>query len=385
MYRTNDQSRALEAAFVHEGVPYRIVGTTRFYDRREVRDVLSYLRWLANPADGLSLSRIINVPPRKIGDKTIAALRGWSEDNESTLWEAVQQADRIETVGSAATKQLAAASALFHDLQAFAREHAALDTLDYMLDQTGYSEWVEREDDGPARLENVEELRTVAQRYEGLEPEESLRGMLEQVALVSDADQVVDSGGATTLMTMHLAKGLEFDIVFLSGMEENVFPHARSLVEFGGTKELEEERRLCYVGITRARRMLYLTYGMQRMLMGRTSHNAPSRFLLDIPEELFTPDSNKPGQSTNRFGDDWGRGSSYRGDSDVFSTQPPPPTITESSFGAGEKVYHKHFGVGKVIESKLAGGDEEVTVEFMAKGEPVKKKLSVLLSGLEHA
>jgi DNA helicase II / ATP-dependent DNA helicase PcrA len=371
MYRTNAQSRAIEGAFRHEGVPYKIVGATRFYERREVKDVLAYLRWIANPADGVSLARIVNVPPRRIGPGTVTALRDWAGDQEKTLWDALQNAGDNADLSNARRKHVDQAGALFAELREFSTTHTALEILEHVLERTQYLEWLASEDDGEARIENVNELRTVAQDFDELEPEDSLRSMLEQVALVSDADQVEESGGAATLMTMHLAKGLEFDVVFLAGMEEGVFPHSRSLDD---PAQLEEERRLCYVGITRARRMLYLSYGMSRRLMGRSERNSPSRFLFDIPEELFTLDSNRPSRAERSWG----------GFAEV-ATAAPPPHITEASFIAGEKVYHKHFGVGTVIATELSGGDEEVTVMFMPKDQPVTKRLSVIYSGLEHA
>jgi len=381
MYRTNAQSRSIEDAFIHEGVPYRIVGSTRFYERREVKDVLSYLRWLANPEDGVSLTRIINVPPRKIGDTSQKALNDWADINGIGLWESVQRASEVESVGPAARKALAGAAELFHELRSYATSHTAPETLEYVLGRTGYLKWLETEDDGRTRVENVEELMTVAQDFQDLPPEESLRSMLERVALVADADQIDESGGAATLMTMHLAKGLEFDVVFLVGMEDNVFPHSRSIQD---PDQLEEERRLCYVGITRSKRVLYLTYAMSRRLMGRTERNAPSRFLVNIPEELFTPDSNKPRQGSNLDGGTgwgWNRWSS----DEIEPARAPVPRITESTFATGDKVYHKIFGVGTVVATELSGGDEEVSVAFAAKGQMVTKRLSVLYSGLEHA
>lgn len=377
MYRTNAQSRAIEDAFIREGVPYKIVGTTKFYERREIRDVLAYLRFVANPSDGVSLERIINVPPRKIGATTVSALREWTESQGLALWSAVQRFGEVEGLSNPARSRLAQVSDLFHNLHLFGLEHNSLETIDHVLEATGYLIWLESIDDGADRVANVEELRTVAQGFEELDEEESLRSMLEQVSLVSEADEVDEKRGSATLMTAHLAKGLEFDVVFLVGMEEGIFPHSRSI---DIPEQLQEERRLCYVGITRARRYLYLTYAMSRALMGRTHRNPPSRFLLNISEDLFTPDSTVPRTSSNQSGwSEWSGSDSYVSDTQVR------PTVTERSFSPGDKVYHKHFGVGTILESKLEGGDEEVTVEFKAQGEPVAKRLSVIYSGLEHA
>lgn len=370
MYRTNSQSRVIEDAFVHEGLPYKIVGTTRFYERREVRDVLAYLRWVANPDDGQSLARIINVPPRKIGATSLSKLLEWASAQRISLWSAVQRADEVPGLGSAAKKNLHAIAPMFAGIIDDSRMNGPLETLDHVLAETHYLDWLAEQDDGDARLENVEELRTVASNFEELDAQDSLQAMLEQIALVSDADQVEESGGAATLMTMHLAKGLEFDVVFLVGMEDGLFPHSRSVDD---VEEMEEERRLCYVGITRARHHLYLTYAMSRRLMGRSERNPPSRFLLDIPEGLLTPDSSRP-RSRGRNVRDFAAAA-------VFTER---PTITETSFAPGEKVYHRHFGVGTIVSSELSGGDEEVTVAFAPNGNVVTKRLSVMYSGLEH-
>lgn len=376
MYRTNAQSRPIEDAFIREGVPYRIVGTTKFYERREIRDVLAYLRFAANPADSVSLSRIINVPPRKIGGTTVAHLNDWARQNGLTLWEGVRRSPEIEPLASAPRKHVEMVARLFEEILTFSAGHDVVYTLDHLLETTGYANWLQTLDDGEDRRANVEELRSVALNFAELEPEESLRHMLEHVSLVSEADEVDAQEGSATLMTTHLAKGLEFDVVFLVGMEEGIFPHSRALDD---PEELEEERRLCYVGITRARRMVYMSYAMARTLMGRTHRNPPSRFLLNIPENLFSPESNLPRGASNAP-------QRYE-EMPVEGKQPERfvARIDEQSFVAGEKVYHKHFGLGTVVDSTLDRGDEEVTVEFVANGRPVRKTLSVMYSGIQHA
>ncbi|HZT96145.1 MAG TPA: UvrD-helicase domain-containing protein [Chloroflexota bacterium] len=378
MYRTNAQSRAIEEAFIHEGIRYRLVGATRFYERREVRDILAYLRFIANPSDSASLARIINIPPRKIGSTTVRALVEWSDRQGVSLWQAVRSASTIDAIGSAGKRQLSRAVELFEEMLEFAAEHTVLELLEHVIDATGYEAYIKADPEGQDRWSNVLELRSVAEDFDELDPREGLQAMLEHSALVSDADEVEASEGFVTLMTLHLAKGLEFDVVFLSGMEDGVFPHSRSLEDSSGG-QLEEERRLCYVGITRAKEHLYVTYAVARTLMGRTHRNPPSRFMLDIPEELLTPDSNPPLRAVNRaLETNW------------FSREPEPaeshrPEISEQIFAPGDRVYHRHFGSGTVVGSRLSSGDEEVTVRFEAKGKPVEKTLSVIYSGIEHA
>ncbi len=378
MYRTNAQSRALEDAFIREGVAYRIVGSTKFYERREVKDALAYLRFVANPSDGLSLQRIINVPPRKIGAKSLQVLGDWAAAHDLSLWDAVGRAAEIPGLRAAAIQQLAVVTRLFRQMRQFASSHNVVETLDWILEGTGYLRWLESEPEGLERRANVEELRTVAELFEDLEPSEGLQRMLEHVALVSDADLVSESAVYATLMTLHLAKGLEFDAVFLTGMEEGLFPHARGMDDAEERSELEEERRLCYVGFTRARKQLYLTYAMRRTLFGRTQANPPSRFLLDVPEDLLDPQSNLPRRAAARS-----IVSSFGFESETTPT--PVPVISEASFRRGDRVYHKHFGLGTVLASQLTGGDEEISVEFRSKTGPTTKKLSVMYSGIEHA
>jgi DNA helicase-2/ATP-dependent DNA helicase PcrA len=383
MYRTNAQSRALEDAFLREGMPYRLVGATRFYERREVKDILAYLRVLVNPADSMSLRRIINVPPRKIGVTTIAALQRWSEGRRVSLWQALQEAEQNEDIGAAAQRALQAFAQILTDLHAYATENTALATLDYVLERTGYERYIrDGSDEGEDRWSNLMELRTVAHAYAHLPPPEGLRELLESVALVSEADEVDERQPATTLMTLHCAKGLEFNTVFIVGMEEGLFPHARSLDD---PDQMEEERRLCYVGITRACERLYLVHATSRMLYGRDQYNAPSRFLLDIPEALVAFDSTRS-RATRKSDDALTRSSVALGEdsSNGSVSEREPPPITTQSFFPGEKVRHQHFGVGVVVASELSGDDEEVTVEFQSTKGPVRKRLSVRYAGLEH-
>lgn len=262
LYRTNAQSRALEEAFLQFNIPYRLVGAVRFYERKEIKDILAYLRLLSNPNDFVSLKRIINVPPRGIGEKKLAGIKNIS------FGELESENPKVQKFFIMAEEMRRAISKMRPD-----------EIIDYVGRKSGYFDFLDDgSEEGETRLENIAELKTVAAGMQ------DLGVFLEQVALIQDTDNYDPESGAVTLMTLHAAKGLEFKVVFLTGMEEGIFPHSRSLNE---PAELEEERRLCYVGITRAKKRLYLIYANSRMLYGGIQANLPSRFLSDIPEELM--------------------------------------------------------------------------------------------------
>jgi len=311
MYRINAQSRPLEDAFVAHGVPYRLVGGTRFYQRREIKDALAYLRLVHNPADNVSLGRIINVPPRAIGEKTIAGLAAWS--GELGLPMAGGLALLAGDLRSPALPVAAAArfpkppehsfsAAAQRALIAFYRTYAGwlavrdsltvADLLDKITAESGYAAWLrDGTEEGEDRWNNLQELRSVAVHYDDFPPDLRLSAFLEEVALVSDQDELAEEKDRVTLLTLHTAKGLEFPAVFIVGLEENIFPHSRSLED---PDQLEEERRLMYVGVTRAKDHLYLVRAFRRTLYGRTEVNPPSRFLLDVPRG-----TNDGGRTTN--------------------------------------------------------------------------------------
>jgi DNA helicase-2/ATP-dependent DNA helicase PcrA len=334
----------------------------------------------------VSLLRIINVPPRKIGATTLAAIRSWANRHGLSLREAVRHAADVPDLAPQAVRAVQGFAATLDDLEHAAAETTAYDLLDYVLQRTGYAGYIrDGSDEGEERWANVEELGTVARDYDGLPPGESLSAFLENVALVSDTDALRDDAEAVTLITLHAAKGLEFPVVFITGLEEGVFPHSRS---FEDPAQMEEERRLAYVGITRARRLLYLVSAEQRTLYGNSFHNEPSRFVEDIPPELVEVMGGRSRRSTVRAagardGSGWGAPSASRA---AFADVPTAaPTVTEPQFVAGEKVQHKHFGVGVVISSVVEKGDEEVTVEFTdRRGGKVRKTLVASLAGLEH-
>jgi len=359
MYRTNAQSRVLEDAFVRAGLPYKLVGATRFYARREIKDVLSYLRLVHNPHDSVSLARIINVPTRGIGAKTRSSLEEWAGDLKVPIHTALQML-REETDGAAAPfptyarNVLVKFSELLDELMAAREKLNVLELLDLILEKSGYSAYIrDGTEEGEDRWNNILELRTVAREYLELPPEISLTIFLEEVALVSEVDNLDETANVPTLLTLHMAKGLEFPVVFIVGLEDGLLPHSRSFDDPDG---MEEERRLCYVGITRAKERVYLLHAFRRTMYGESQVGEPSRFITDIPGHLIA------GREEAALGEEEPR---YR-----WQVQWPvasEPAVT-GQFETGDRVRHRLFGEGIVIESKVAGSDEEVTVVFEEKG-----------------
>ncbi len=380
MYRTNAQSRALEDAFVYAGMPYKLVGATRFYTRREIKDVLAYLRLVHNPNDGISLARVLNVPPRGIGAKTFASLMQWADRLGTSIYGALQilssQSDKPIKIlfATRARKTLLDFVALWDRLIAARNQLNVLELLDLILERTGYARWVQDgSKEGEDRWQNIMELRTVAQEYASLPVNEGLTTFLEEVALVSDTDNLGTTTDAPTLLTLHSAKGLEFPVVFIVGLEEGILPHSRSLDE---PEEMEEERRLCYVGLTRAQQRLYLVYAFRRTLYGQSELNVPSRFLRDIPSHLI---AGREGFEVRQGELDMEAGAVRRMTTWTMAPVPPVRQTTETEFHPGDKVHHPAFGKGTVINSHIRGGDEEVTVAFASRG---IKKLVVSLAKL---
>jgi DNA helicase-2/ATP-dependent DNA helicase PcrA len=345
-YRTNAQSRALEDVLVREGIPYQVVGGVRFYERAEIKDAMAYLAVISNPSDSGALERIINVPKRGLGSTSVARLQDHARRNGISLYEALAEADAVDLTG-AARKACRAVRDLFEGWRVAAREVPPAELIGAILDESGYRAELEAENtvEAESRLENLEELINAAREYERYDPEPTLEGFLQEQALYSEQDALDTSGGRVALMTLHNAKGLEFDHVFVVGMEEGTFPHARSLDE----QNLEEERRLCYVGITRAKKTLTLSYAKLRSNWGEREYQMPSRFLSEIPEVLKA--GTVPDSSTGRGG--WGAALRRRGEFERVGAG-------ASTFRAGERVRHAKFGVGEVVE---AGGGK-VIVRF---------------------
>jgi len=368
MYRVNAQSRALEETFMRYGVPYKLVGGTRFYQRREIKDIIAYLRLIQNPSDSISLARIINVPGRGIGQRTLAELSGWAKNQDTPLYAALKLV--AEKKGPTLTPRANYASKNFFDLIdeliTRSRELSLTGLMDAVLEGTGYKEHILNEEDGEERWENIQELYTVARDYNELSPDEALANFLEKVSLVSDVDELDERGDATTLITLHQAKGLEFPVVFIVGMEEGLLPHRRSLDD---PDELEEERRLCYVGITRAQKQVYLLYTYRRSLFGGNSTTKRSRFLEDIPPQLITGKGLWEEEKEEDF----------TPITAIYSKAATRP-VKALKLEIGDHVHHNIFGDGVVINCSPNKDDQEITVAFEGAG---VKRLLLSLAPLE--
>jgi len=369
MYRTNAQSRALEEVFIRYGTPYKLVAGTRFYERREVKDIIAYMRLIQNPDDDISFLRVVNVPQRGIGQKSTGELNTWAKSNELSFYRSLEllanDDERKSPFNSRAAKLLSDFYEMIKEFVDKSRELSPVKMLDLVTDRTGYKDYLQKGQSGEERWENILELRTVAQQYQDLEPQEGLTAFLEGVALVSDVDALDETQDTVTLITLHQAKGLEFPIVFIVGAEEGILPHFRSLDD---TAQMEEERRLCYVGVTRAKKKVYLVRALRRNLMGGTTANEASRFLKDIPKELvFSGDlwSGEESQLTGRL--------SSWDESQVQS-------VSASELKSGDRVRHNQFGEGVVVGCQPVRDDVEILVDFRMAG---TKKLLLSFARLE--
>lgn len=362
LYRTNAQSRSVEEAFIHYGIPYRIVGGQRFYDRKEIKDLMAYLRLIYQPEDRVSFERIVNVPTRGIGAKSVEGFLSWQTSQGLGLESALTQAANCDAITPRARKSLVELGDVIVSLRTVMGEATVSGLIDSLIRRIDYMAYLnDGSTQGESRQENVKELLSVAQEYQDL----GLDGFLEEVALVSDLDNVEFGNNAVTLMTLHSAKGLEFPVVFMVGMEESIFPHSRALYD---QSEMEEERRLCYVGMTRARQELHLIYATSRVLYGSVQHNPPSRFLSEIDGEFL--------QSSNSSysGMDYGmqQGATSEHFQEAVNDEPHyVPDLYE-----GDSVRHKIFGQGTIME---LDGDNAV-IYFKGKG---SKKLNISFAPLE--
>ncbi len=363
LYRTNAQSRSLEDSLVKYAIPYQIIGGVRFYDRMEIKDIISYLRLIYNPADDISLLRVINKPRRGIGNGTIAKLASFAETREISLYDACLRAREISALGTAYQTRLLEFISLVEEFS-LASQKLSVDKLTQkVLNETAYQENLMAEGtiEAQTRLENIQELFSVMEEFQNDEGENSLSAFLEEIALVADVDNMEDSVDYITLMTFHSAKGLEFPVVFMVGMEEGIFPHANSMFEEDG---LEEERRLCYVGITRAMKELFLTMAQERFRFGEYQSYPPSQFLKDIPDDLFAGLSIEEDGELDLDFDDFNDFDEFDeiDENKVESSKP--------KYEVGQKVYHPKWGVGSIIDIEEERG-LQLKIKFSS-GKPKK-------------
>ncbi len=395
LYRTNAQSRVLEEMLMRAGIPYKVFGGLRFYDRKEVRDVIAYLRVIANPTDDVSLRRIINVPKRAIGDATIAELVRHAQEQEMPLFSALT--DLPSSLSSRPRKCVGDFFTMMTTLMAMKDAMPLSTFVKQMVDQTGLMEQYQKEDSDEARsrVENIQEFLGAVEEFDRQTENATLEDYLENVALVTELDQAEEEKQYVTLMTLHSAKGLEFPNVFITGMEEGIFPSGRSLME---EQRMEEERRLCYVGITRAKERLFLSRASQRMLYNQINHNAPSRFLSEIPSRLLEDEWEAKRKQTFK-GDPMPQPKSYTSGYGLKSapsvSQLGQPRLTlggnmleipgvqkgftpskarqnvsalQNIFKPGDRVMHRKFGEGNVVALKGSGADTRISIEFTAYG-----------------
>jgi len=363
LYRMNAQSRIFEDVFLSYRVPYVLVGSLRFYERKEIKDVLAYLRLASNPYETISLKRVINTPPRGIGPTTLARIEEFALNNEIAMWDALLRIEEIPDIQKKAKREVKAFVKLIEFLHTKRDQYPVQRLVQEALEHSGYLSHLssEKSMDAQSRIENVKEFLSVTEEFDRGSEDRSLRAFLEQVALISDIDTYEESGNAVTLMTLHSAKGLEYPIVFIVGLEEGLFPHQRSMDD---RDELEEERRLCYVGMTRAKEELHLSHAHLRTFMGQTMRRGRSRFLKEVPEHLLATKPSAAAKTQRK------------------PAIEPKRSSSASTYRPGEKVTHSQFGRGIVLNSKGSGDEEEVTVAFDGHG---VKKLLVSFANMEKA
>lgn len=370
LYRTNAQSRAIEEVFVKAGIPYQMVGGTKFYDRKEIKDLLAYLRLIANPNDDISFQRVVNVPKRGIGKTSMDKLSTYAQNHELSLFEAVSEAEHIG-LSKKAANSLMDFQQMIKNWNQMQEYLSITEMVEEVLEKTGYEEMLKREKtlESVSRLENIEEFKTVTNRFEEENDDKTLIAFLTDLALISDIDQMDDENDddKVVMMTLHSAKGLEFPAVFLIGMEENIFPHSRSLMD---DDEMEEERRLAYVGITRAEKLLYLTHAQMRTLYGRTNTNPLSRFIEEIPEALIEgreKDASPFGSiSSDPFVRTREQPSFLKGPRRKSRRMESAEGGESLNWKPGDKVVHKKWGEGTVVKVHGQGEEMELDIAFPA-------------------
>lgn len=377
LYRTNAQSRVIEEAFMKNGIPYTMVGGLKFYDRKEIKDILAYLRVIFNPADTVSLLRIINVPRRGIGDTTIGRLNDYAASHQMTLFDVISNPDLVPDLTARAKKPLEALAELIFNFMSLQQSMTVVELIDKLMYDSGYIAELEKEQtpQSEVRIENLRELLSVAKDFGRGELENNLENFLSHVALVSDIDTAELAGEKVTLMTLHSAKGLEFPVAFMAGMEEGLFPHSRTLMN---ECEIEEERRICYVGITRARRKLFLTNARMRTIYGKTIMYPVSRFMSEIPEATLERVELKPARFDFRSSVPTAMGSRSTSPGLLQSSPPAasaPRVYTASSpagqavsWKVGDKAQHNKWGIGTVVDVRGNGEEQELKIAFPGQG-----------------
>jgi DNA helicase-2/ATP-dependent DNA helicase PcrA len=367
LFRTNSQSRTLEESLMHYGIPYTMVGGTKFYDRKEIRDIIAYLRVLYNPDDSLSLLRIINVPKRSLGNTTMEHVLEYAEQGNMSLFDALSSTDELP-VTNRARNSLEAFAVIIFDLLAHVEEWDVKTLIEQVIEQTGYGAMLEEEKKkdpkAESRQENLGEFLSVAKDFLDADPEGTLQDFLENIALVSDVDDYENTESKVTLMTLHAAKGLEFPVVFLAGMDEGLFPHSRTLMD---PAQIEEERRLCYVGITRAEQQLYVTNASTRTMYGRISSYLPSRFLDEIPEDLMEDFQRKTKMPERPAGLPQRQRVSILSQPTVTANLPKSHAVTDA-WAVGDMAQHKLWGTGTVLAVIGSGSDMQLKISFPTKG-----------------
>ena len=382
LYRTNAQSRAIEEALMYEAIPYKVLAGQRFYDRKEIKDIVAYLKVIYNPRDSLSIRRIINEPKRKIGNATIDKVLRHEAEDETTMFEVLRTANNYEDLKNVAVRLKDFADMIEEFRVKAYNEKMSVDKLvEYVLDKSGYIAMLKNEDttESKTRIENIEEFVNVAYEFaHNKDTEGKLNEFLEKVMLVSDIDSYDSAEDCAVLMTVHSAKGLEFPVVFLAGMEEDLFPSQRSMME---DEDLEEERRLCYVAITRAKEKLYMTRAESRLKFGQRMPNSPSRFLNEIPREYIKDESTGGVRARNIIER---AGVSIRPETEYIKArtrQDAPPAVNEFDFRPGDRVRHRKFGDGTVVSSQAFGKDAIVVIDFDGAG---TKRLMAVFAKLER-
>lgn len=381
LYRTNAQSRAIEDRFVKKGIPYKLFGGVRFYERKEIKDILAYLKLIDNSADTVAIKRIINVPKRGIGEKSIETAERIAVERNISLFSALGRAGECPELKTRG-KKLTDFYNFICSLKKRAESLQVHELIAAVAEETGYKAELEADgtDDAMMRIENIDEFTAKAVEFEKTTEDATLSAFLEEIALVADIDSYNENDDAVVLMTLHSAKGLEFPYVFMVGMEEGLFPGSRA-ISSGDPNDMEEERRLCYVGITRARKELFLTYALHRMQHGQIQYNAPSRFLAELPPELLDNRFKKPQNDPIKHWSFSPAGGMKRNIiSNPYKSELSKPTNVEIDFKVGDKVRAPKYGIGEVKDIKSAGADYEVTVLFTGKG---AKKFMAGLSKLK--